>query len=75
MTPHRTSRRGACGRPSSTPSTARERVDGLPVHLSATDWRLDRAGPVLGQDNERVFSEVLGLSAAEIGRLADEGVI
>jgi crotonobetainyl-CoA:carnitine CoA-transferase CaiB-like acyl-CoA transferase len=52
-----------------------QRVDGLPVHLSSTDWRLDRAGPVLGQDNERVFSEVLGLSTAEIGRLAAEGVI
>ena len=47
-----------------------QRVDGLPVHLSGTDWRLGRAGPVLGEDNERVLSEVLGLSAAEIGRLA-----
>lgn len=51
------------------------RVDGLPVHLSATDWHLERGGPVLGQDNERVLGEVLGLSGAEIGRLADEGVI
>ncbi len=51
------------------------RVDGLPVHLSATEWRLERAGPVLGEHNERVYAEVLGLSPAEIGRLADEGVI
>jgi len=51
------------------------RVDGQPVHLSATDWRMRRGGPVLGQDNERVYSEVLGLSTAEIGRLAAEGVI
>ena len=51
------------------------RVDGLPVHLSGTDWQLRRAGPVLGQDNEQVYSEVLGLSSAEIGRLADDGVI
>jgi len=51
------------------------RVDGLPVHLSATDWRIDRGGPVLGEDNERVYSEVLGLSSAEIGRLAEDGVI
>ena len=51
------------------------RVDGLPVHLSATDWRMERAGPVLGQDNERVFAEVLGLTPAEIGRLAEDGVI
>jgi crotonobetainyl-CoA:carnitine CoA-transferase CaiB-like acyl-CoA transferase len=51
------------------------RVDGLPVHLSATDWSLERGGPVLGEDNERVYSEVLGLTTAEIGRLAQDGVI
>ncbi len=51
------------------------RTDGQPVHLSATDWQIRRGGPVLGEDNERVLSEVLGLSGAEIGRLAAEGVI
>ena len=51
------------------------RVDGLPVHLSATDWHVERGAPVLGQDNERVLGGILGLSAAEIGRLADDGVI
>ncbi len=51
------------------------RVDGQPVHLSATDWRIERGGPTLGEDNERVLGEVLGLTTAEIGRLAAEGVI
>jgi crotonobetainyl-CoA:carnitine CoA-transferase CaiB-like acyl-CoA transferase len=51
------------------------RTDGQPVHLSTTDWRIRRGGPVLGEDNERVLGEVLGLSSAEIGRLAAEGVI
>lgn len=51
------------------------RVDGQPVHLSGTDWKISRGGPVLGENNERVFSEVLGLTSAEIGRLAAEGVI
>jgi crotonobetainyl-CoA:carnitine CoA-transferase CaiB-like acyl-CoA transferase len=51
------------------------RVDGQPVHASGSDWRFERGGPVLGQDNERVLSEVLGLSTAEIGRLAEQGVI
>ena len=45
------------------------------MHLSGTDWRIRRGGPVLGEDNERVLTEVLGLSSAEIGRLAAEGVI
>jgi crotonobetainyl-CoA:carnitine CoA-transferase CaiB-like acyl-CoA transferase len=51
------------------------RVDGLPVHLSAGDWRIERGGPLLGEDNERVFGEVLGLSSKEVGQLAEEGVI
>jgi len=51
------------------------RVDGLPVHLSRTDWALGRGGPLLGEDNERVFSEVLGLSADEVRQLHEDGVI
>ena len=51
------------------------RVDGLPVHLSSTDWHIERGGPVLGQDNERVLGDILGLAGAEIGRLARDGVI
>lgn len=52
-----------------------QRVDGLPLHLSETDWRIERAGPVLGEHNELVLGDLLGLSSAEIGVLADEGVI
>ena len=51
------------------------RVDGLPVHLSRTDWQVGRGGPLLGEDNDRVFSEVLGLSTGEIDSLRAEGVI
>lgn len=51
------------------------RVDGLPVHLSAGEWQIERGGPLLGEDNERVFGEVLGLSGKDIAQLAEEGVI
>ena len=51
------------------------RVDGLPVHLSASDWHIERGGPCLGEHNDKVFSEVLGLSANEIQQLRDEQVI
>ena len=51
------------------------RVDGLPVHLSETDWVIDRGAPLLGQHNEQVYGEVLGLSTAEIGALHQNGVI
>jgi crotonobetainyl-CoA:carnitine CoA-transferase CaiB-like acyl-CoA transferase len=33
-----------------------------------------RPGPTLGQDNDYVLGEVLGLSAAERERLASDGV-
>jgi crotonobetainyl-CoA:carnitine CoA-transferase CaiB-like acyl-CoA transferase len=45
------------------------------VHLSETDWAIERAAPLLGADNDYVFGEILGLTTAEIGRLRDDGVI
>ncbi|MFN0091036.1 MAG: CaiB/BaiF CoA transferase family protein [Acidimicrobiales bacterium] len=51
------------------------RVDGMPVHLSETDWTIERGAPCLGEHNDMVYSEVLGLSAAEIDQLREEGVI
>ncbi len=43
--------------------------------LSATPGRTDWAGPAVGQHNQQVFSELLGLSADEIAGLAARGVI
>ncbi len=51
------------------------RVDGLPVHLSKTDWELENGGPCLGEHNERVFGEILELSDAELEDLREGGVI
>ena len=51
------------------------RVDGMPVHLSETDWSIKNGAPCLGQHNEQVYGGVLGLSRSEIARLAEEGVI
>ncbi|MGI8926280.1 MAG: CaiB/BaiF CoA transferase family protein [Tepidiformaceae bacterium] len=53
----------------------RVRVDGLPVHLSQTDWSLERGAPCVGEHNERVFGDVLGLGAEEIAALRAEGVL
>lgn len=50
------------------------RVDGLPVHLSETDWVIERGGPCLGEHTHQVLSEVLGLDDAEIEQLAADGV-
>lgn len=53
----------------------RVRVDGLPVHLSRTDWSIARGAPCLGEHNERVFCELLGLGRDELDALRADGVI
>jgi len=51
------------------------RAEGLPVHLSETDWRVERGGPCLGEHNDYVFGDILGLPGSEIEKLREEGVI
>ena len=53
----------------------RVRVDGLPAHLSETDWQLERGAPCLGEHNEYVFGDLLGLGSGEVEQLHEEGVI
>ncbi len=53
----------------------RVRVDGLPVHLSETDWRITDGAPLLGEDNDFVFGSILGLAPEEIAQLRADGVI
>ena len=52
-----------------------EHFDGLPVHLSETDWQLRRGAPLLGEHNRRIYGELLGLDDAELDSLRSEGVI
>ena len=51
------------------------RVDGIPARFSATPWQMTDGAPFLGGDNEEVFGRLLGLSPAEVAKLAEEGVI
>jgi crotonobetainyl-CoA:carnitine CoA-transferase CaiB-like acyl-CoA transferase len=51
------------------------RVDGLPARFSETPWRIERGAPCLGEDNEAVFRRLLGLSAAEVAKLREDGVV
>ena len=51
------------------------RVDGLPVHLSKTDWELARGGPCLGEHTEAVLGRLLGLSPDDVAKLRAEGVV
>lgn len=51
------------------------RVEGVPVHLSETDWSISRGAPCLGHDNDYVYGSLLGLSPDEIADLKDRKVI
>jgi benzylsuccinate CoA-transferase BbsF subunit len=51
------------------------RVEGLPVHLSRTDWVIDRGAPCLGEHNEKVLGGLLGLTTDELADLAARGVL
>lgn len=57
------------------PEIGAVRVDGIPVHLADTDWRIETGAPTLGQHNRYVFGELLGLSDDEIADLEAARVI
>ena len=49
--------------------------DAAPIRLSDTPARYTRAAPVLGQDNDYVYGELLGMSEGELVGLKEQGVI
>lgn len=50
-------------------------VFGVPWRLSKTPAKVVKSAPIMGESNDYVFRELLGLSKDEISRLANEGVI
>ncbi|MFC7737616.1 CoA transferase [Roseomonas sp. GCM10028921] len=50
-------------------------VPGAPLSFSATPRRDPSPAPILGEHSDYVLAEVLGLSAAAIGRLHDAGIV
>ena len=57
------------------PGIGRYLAPGLPLDFSASPRRPTRAAPRLGEHTDAVLSEVLGLSATEIGRLHDARIV
>jgi crotonobetainyl-CoA:carnitine CoA-transferase CaiB-like acyl-CoA transferase len=51
------------------------RVDGLPVHLSETDWSITRGAPCLGEHNAEILGRLLGYSRETVDALTAEGVL
>ena len=56
------------------PGIGRYLAPGLPLDFSAEPRQPTRPAPRLGEHTDLVLAEVLGLSAAEIGRLHDAGI-
>ncbi len=50
-------------------------MPGSPLRFGPADAAPPRPAPLLGQDTDAVLAEVLGLSAAAIGRLHDAGAV
>jgi benzylsuccinate CoA-transferase BbsF subunit len=57
------------------PVMKKQVVLGAPWKLSETPAEVIKASPTMGENNEYVFGELLGLSSNEIKRLMDEQVI
>ena len=53
----------------------RARMLGFPFRASATPPSIRRPAPLLGEHTAEVLTKVLGLSAAEVSRLASDGAI
>ncbi len=49
--------------------------DATPIKLSDTPARYLRAAPVLGQDNDYVYKQLLGMSKEELAELRQQGII
>jgi crotonobetainyl-CoA:carnitine CoA-transferase CaiB-like acyl-CoA transferase len=57
------------------PVTGTHPYPGFPVKLSETPTSIRRPTPTLGQDNEYILTELLGMSKSEIKKLADDEII
>ena len=66
--------RGLMARPEH-PRIGPMQVYAHPIKLGATPGGVTATAPMLGEHNDHVFRELLGLSAVEIERLRAEGVI
>ncbi|MEE8469946.1 MAG: CoA transferase [Dehalococcoidia bacterium] len=57
------------------PVMGKQVVLGPPWRFSGTPAGVARPSPLMGEHNEYVFGELLGMSTVEIKRLTDEGII
>ncbi len=57
------------------PELGRTVSDATPIKLSETPARYNRAAPLLGQNNNYVYQQLLGISEDEVAELKQQGII
>ncbi len=57
------------------PAAREVTMPGAPCVFSRTPWRLSRGAPLLGEHNQQIYGERLGLSAERIAALKSRGVL
>ena len=50
------------------------KVESIPMKMSETPWKLNRASPLLGEHSAEIYMDLLGVSAEELGTLFEEGI-
>ena len=50
------------------------KVESIPMKMSETPWKLNKASPLLGEHSAEIYMELLGVSAEELGTLFEEGI-
>jgi crotonobetainyl-CoA:carnitine CoA-transferase CaiB-like acyl-CoA transferase len=57
------------------PTLGTLRIPGIPIKMGATPGSVRKAPPTVGEDNEVVYGDLLGLSSDDIAKLREAGVI
>ena len=57
------------------PTAGKIRTLGIPYRFSATPAKAGQAPPELGADTDAILADIIGLDAAEIAALRDDGAI
>ena len=57
------------------PEAGRMKIPSAPYQLSKTPWALERAAPLLGQHNQKIYCERLGYDGEDLRELENAGVI
>ena len=50
------------------------KVESIPMKMSETPWKLNKACPLLGEHSAEIYMDLLGVSAEELGTLFEEGI-